>query len=412
MRLTFKIILDKRRKSADNTFPVKLRVYSQSDYKEAFLGFKVKPEEWNDTDWIVLSANPNYEVFNAKIQTERVKVQKLILLADLNSRELTPEDLIAAVNPKPSEPQKKVVKPSIVKYGEDLVKSLTASGKVGNAFVYSCAVNKLKSYVGHDRLTFEELNYKKLTEFNNSMLADGIKVNTVSVYMRTIRAIYNKAIKEGIVPTTSYPFTAFRIKNERTVSRTLTLQEFKSIVSLELPVNTPIWHWRNYFLLSFCFIGMNFSDLLTLKESNIIDGRVIFRRKKTGKIYSIKMTEKAIEILKVYRGKNNPDALMLPVLKQTKDLVKLKKDVWQAIKTCNEYLDRIAEKSSIEKGITTYYARYSWANIARSLGYSKDMIAEALGHEYGNRVTGIYLDNYDNEVIDLMNQKVIDIVVG
>ncbi len=407
MRLTFKIILDKRRKSADNTFPVKLRVYSQSDYKEVFLGFKVKPEEWNDTDWIVLSANPNYEVFNAKIQTERVKVQKLILLADLNSRELTPEDLIAAVNPKPSEPKRKVVKPSIVKYGEDLVKSLTASGKVGNAFVYSCAVNKLKSYVGHDRLTFEELNYKKLTEFNNSMLADGIKINTASVYMRTIRAIYNKAIKEGIVPSTSYPFTAFRIKNERTISRTLTLQEFKSIVCLELPANTPIWHWRNYFLLSFCFIGINFSDLLTLKESNIVDGRVMFRRMKTGKIYSIKMPEKAIEILKVYRGKNNPDGLILPVLKQTKDLVKLKKDIWQAIKTCNEYLERISEKCSIEKGITTYYARYSWANIARSLGYSKDMIAEALGHEYGNRVTGIYLDNYDNDVIDSMNEKVI-----
>ena len=57
-------------------------------------------------------------------------------------------------------------------------------------------------------------------------------------------------------------------------------------------------------------------------------------------------------------------------------------------------------------GLTTYYARYSWANIARKLGYSKDLIAEALGHEYGNRVTGIYLDNYDLEVIDEMNEKV------
>jgi len=32
--------------------------------------------------------------------------------------------------------------------------------------------------------------------------------------------------------------------------------------------------------------------------------------------------------------------------------------------------------------------RYTYANIAKQLGYSKDLIAEALGHEYGNKVTG------------------------
>jgi integrase/recombinase XerD len=40
------------------------------------------------------------------------------------------------------------------------------------------------------------------------------------------------------------------------------------------------------------------------------------------------------------------------------------------------------------------------------MGYSKDLIAEALGHEFGNKVTGIYLDNFDQEVIDDMNEKV------
>jgi predicted HD phosphohydrolase len=67
----------------------------------------------------------------------------------------------------------------------------------------------------------------------------------------------------------------------------------------------------------------------------------------------------------------------------------------------------MAELCNIDKPITTYYARYSWANIARVLGYSKDLIAEALGHDYGNKVTGIYLDNYSNSVIDEMNDRVI-----
>ena len=74
---------------------------------------------------------------------------------------------------------------------------------------------------------------------------------------------------------------------------------------------------------------------------------------------------------------------------------------------CNNYIKKIAKDLQIPKQVSTYYARYSWANISRSLGYSKDLIAEALGHEYGNKVTGIYLDSYDKQIIDAANYNVI-----
>lgn len=411
MSITFKFLLNKRRETSNGNFPVILRVYEGANYNELSLKVRIRESDWNEGLQLVLPTNEDFDIHNSKILGFKSKVQRLILLAELGEQKTSPSEIIGSLVSKESKVESKAAKTSIIKYGEDQVKALTNSGKVGNAFAYSCAINKLKAFVKNKELSFEALTYKMLNDFNDAMLIEGIKINTISVYMRTIRAIYNRAIKEGIVPSTLYPFAAFKIKNERTVSRTLTTAEFNSIVKLDLPVDTPIWHWRNYFLLSFCFRGINFSDLLTLKESNIIDGRIIFRRKKTGKIYSIKIDSKADTILCVYRLLNNPDGLILPVLKQTKDLVKLKKDIWQAIKTCNEYLQRIAEKCTIEKGITTYYARYSWANIARSLGYSKDMIAEGLGHEYGNRVTGIYLDNYDNDIIDAMNEKVIAAVM-
>ncbi|MBL7718320.1 MAG: site-specific integrase [Flavipsychrobacter sp.] len=407
MSITFKFLLNKRREAQEGNYPIILRVYEGANYKELSLKIKIHEQDWCERQQLVLPTNESFEIHNAKILGYKSKVQKLILLAELGEQKINPAEVINILVPKAAKAEARTVKASIIKYGEEQVKALTESGKVGNAFAYSCAINKLKAFVKNRDLSFEDLTFKMLNDFNNAMLVEGIKVNSISVYMRTIRAIYNRAINEGIVPSTLYPFAAFKIKNERTVSRTLTTAEFKAIVNLELPVNTPIWHWRNYFMLSFCFRGINFADLLTLRESNIIDGRVIFRRKKTGKIYSIKIDSIAESILQGYRRHTNPDGLILPVLKQTKDLVKLKKDIWQAIKTCNEYLQRIADKCSIEKGITTYYARYSWANIARSLGYSKDMIAEGLGHEYGNRVTGIYLDNYDNDVIDAMNEAVI-----
>ena len=55
--------------------------------------------------------------------------------------------------------------------------------------------------------------------------------------------------------------------------------------------------------------------------------------------------------------------------------------------------------------------RYSYANVAKQLGYSKDLIAEALGHEYGNSVTGIYLEQFDNDIVDKMNHNLISAIV-
>lgn len=75
---------------------------------------------------------------------------------------------------------------------------------------------------------------------------------------------------------------------------------------------------------------------------------------------------------------------------------------------CNKNLKLIAKRAGMEHSLSTYWARYSWANIARKLGYSKDMIAEALGHSYGNKVTSIYLDDYPSEVIDEMNGRVLE----
>ena len=411
MGITFKILLSKRRANKQQQFPVILRVYKGAIYKEHPLNIKILESDWDSITQTVRDTCADHDVHNPKIASVKSKVQKLILLEDLKENDQAqPEDIITAIAGTPK-PMVKSVKPCIIKYGEALIKQLTNSGKVGNAFVYSCAISKLKTFVG-DTYAFEDLTFKRLTEFQDSMLANRIKVNTISVYMRTIRAVFNRAIREELIPATCYPFNAYRIKNEKTVNRTLTLKEMRSIAKLKLVPDTPIWHWRNYFLLSFCLIGVNFADMLTLTNASIVDGRVVFRRKKTGKVYSILLHPKALEIVSYYAGKGaSKDARLLPVLKQVNDPVKLKTDIWQAIKTCNEYLGKIAESCKIDKPISTYYARYTWANIARSLNASKDIIGQALGHSYGNATTSIYLDDYDNEVIDALNAKVIKAVI-
>jgi integrase len=80
--------------------------------------------------------------------------------------------------------------------------------------------------------------------------------------------------------------------------------------------------------------------------------------------------------------------------------------IHQAVKTCNKYLEKIGTELKLPQKLTTYFSRHSFATIAKRMGYSKDLISEALGHSQGNRITEIYLDSYDMEVIDAMTEQV------
>jgi integrase len=130
---------------------------------------------------------------------------------------------------------------------------------------------------------------------------------------------------------------------------------------------------------------------------------------KTHKVYSILLQKQTKALIEKW---NTDSHYLMPVLSPTLEGMTLKKKTQQAIHICNNYLKKIAKDLGITKEVSTYYARYSWANIARGLGYSKDLIAEALGHEYGNKVTGIYLDSYDHTVIDEANSTVMVKVFG
>ena len=410
METTFKIVLDKRHPKKDLTLPLRLRVYQNRDYKEHTLGISIVEADWDEKLQEVLKSNPNHGIYNSKIATLKAKARKAILFNEDEEYNTTPYELINQISSNGQKNEK--VKPDILAYGKQHIAKLEVEGRIGNSIVYSCAVNKLKGYANKDELPFEEVNYSFIQSFNTALLAEGMKVNGISNYMRTIRALFNKAIKEDIIPQSCYPFSKFKIKNERTINRTLTTAEMACIATCELSNNSIFWHHRNLFMLSFCLIGINFSDLLTLTPENLIDGRIVFRRRKTHKVYSILIHQKAQEILNHYlslhsgKGKD----FILPFVVNKNNPAALKKDVLQAIKNTNDYLGKMAKLCEIKKPVTTYYARYSWANIARSLGYSKDLISEALGHNYGNAVTGIYLDHYGAELIDEMNAKVIKAV--
>ena len=225
--------------------------------------------------------------------------------------------------------------------------------------------------------------------------------------MKTIRAIYNKAIKAGIISKEAYPFTNYKIKTTPTEKRALDISSIKSIMQLQLNENDGLFHYRNYFLTSYMLYGVSFIDMAFLKLENIIDNRIKFFRRKTSKPYDIKITPELKEIIAFYIKDKNKSDFIFPII--TRDTYELQyKDVLWARKRYNQGLKEIAEKCNIEQRLTSYVSRHSFATQAMLQDVPLQAISAMLGH---NRLstTQVYLKSLPNEVLDDYNKKLVEI---
>jgi integrase len=134
---------------------------------------------------------------------------------------------------------------------------------------------------------------------------------------------------------------------------------------------------------------------------------VEYKRRKTHKNYSIKLFLEAQVLFEQLHADGSN--YLLPILPNDtqEDSIETKKVIRQFIKTTNKYLKRMSEQIRLSSPATTYTSRHSFGTIAKRLGYSNELIAEALGHEYGNKITNIYLDTFDTDVLDAMHKHVI-----
>ena len=395
----FKALIDKRRPLKDGTYPLVIRVHSGRKRSDINLKIYLKENQFDPISQKVKRNHPNEKVINQRLKQTLLDLEKTKLNLEITDEALSAEKIKNTLI-------KPIPKLNFIEYGKKVVEEMRAVNRLGNALAYEGALNALQTYSGRSDLQFKEVNYELLVLIENKMAKEELKRNTIASYNRSIRAIFNRAINEGLTDAKYYPYRKYKIKGEKTAKRNIAKEDIATIDKLPLERESQQWHARNYFMLSFNLRGISFADMASIKPSDIANGRLAYKRKKTHKHYNIKLTTKAKEILSYYQ---QPDrTYLLPVIGE--DIAtnpdRQRKTIIQAIKVCNKYLKEIGETAKISKLLTTYVARYSWANIAKSLGYSKDLIAEALGHEFGNPVTGIYLDSFDQDVIDAMNEEV------
>lgn len=396
---TYKVVLDKRRQLKNGSYPLIVRIFNGNDHSAINLNTRLMENEFDCNAQKVVANHPCCKLINQKIQKTLLEVQQAILRLEIDDEVITSSIIKArVVKPKP--------KLSFIQFENTLIEQMESVGRLGNASSYRCALTALKNYSGMSDIQFKEFSYGLLCLVENKMLSAGLKRNSIAAYNRALRAIFNRAINEELVEFKFYPFRKFKIKSEATTKRNISKEQIKAIAEMQLIPHSQLWHSRNYFTLSFNLRGMSFADMASIKPADILNGRLVYRRKKTHKLYDIKLTDAAKKIIIEYQ---KPGArYILPLLGDEilPKTINERVAVQQAVKVCNKYLERIAQELKLPVKVTTYFARHSWATIAKKMGYSKELISESLGHSFGNKITESYLDSFDQEVIDAMNEEV------
>ncbi|TWR30461.1 tyrosine-type recombinase/integrase [Mucilaginibacter pallidiroseus] len=402
------LVLDDRRAKSNGTYPIVIRVTHNRRTAAFPVGISVKKEHWDEHNCTLLKSHPNYKSLHTAINNAYHKVQKSTEEL-LNNQQFTLKALKEKIRVQPVIEVEATKLLTFNEYANRLINDLYQNNKVGNAIVYQTAVNRLISFANFTELTFEQVNYRLLENFKNKLVSDGVKPNTVSNYFRTLRAIFNKAIKEKLVSRDAYYFTDIAFKPERTAKRSISKEAVIKFVNYSPETSKQECNAKDYFILSFSLIGISFTDLAYLKPSNIKAGRLVYKRRKTGRTYDIKLTTSAVAILKNFEDVTS--GYLLPILPKAikEDSLQAKNIILQWIKTTNKYLKKISGNLKIGK-VTTYVARHTWATLAKRMGYSNELIAEAMGHQYGNRTTAIYLDDFEQHVIDNLNSAIQEFV--
>jgi integrase len=393
------LVLENRRATKEGKYPLLFRIGLNRKYAYISTGIYLFPSQFNSAKGTITD-DAELSLYIKKLETEYLEK----LHTNINKYHSFTDPLEIKsflLNKLPDEI-------SITEFWEEHVATLNNSGRNGGARVYKMSLSVLSKNTNLS-IPFSKFSYKDLLLLESKLYKNGMSANGIGVYMRSFRAICNKAINMDLIGYEWYPFRKFKIKKEKTTPRVLSIIEMRSYFNY--PIQPTHLFYKSWLIgkLILMLRGINLKDLLLLSNKNIKGNRIIYKRAKTGKIYSIKITNEVAEILKQFTLNNT----LLGILSDA-DLLDKEKLVdihVQKRKVINSHLSKIGKMLEVNEAISTYVFRYSYANIAKQLGYSKDLIAEALGHEYGNSVTGIYLEQFDNDIVDKMNQDLISTVV-
>jgi site-specific recombinase XerD len=275
-------------------------------------------------------------------------------------------------------------------------------GKVRSSETYRSMLNSFTCFRKGVDLTFDMMDGMLMELYEAWMRKCGLTRNSTSFYMRILRTNYKLAVEKGVTPD-RHPFRKVYCGIDKTVKRSLPFSEIKKISALDLSRKPSMDFARDMFMFSFCTRGMSFIDMAYLKKADLNNGCLAYRRKKTGQLMMIEWTKQMQDIIDKY--KSDGTSYLLPII--TREDGSERRQYQNQMRKINRLLKDIANRAGLPFSLSMYYARHSWATIARGRDVPLAVISEGLGHD-SETTTQIYLDSIKSSEVDKVNRMILE----
>ena len=362
--------------------------------------YRLFPEEWNGKrSTVIFGSNNERKAFllslRENIRRDMKRFGKIRSRLDAEGLSYSADDII-------NEFKRFVTDCSLFNFAQSIIALLKHDSRLRTAETYKSALMSFSRFRNNKDIILDCITSETMESYEAWLKNRGVVPNTISFYMRILRAVYNRAVEKGMIENL-LPFRKVYTGIDKTVKRALPISALKKIKSLNLSQQPSLDYARDMFLLSFCLRGMSFIDMAYLKKSDLKDGYVTYRRRKTGQQLIIQWTNEMQLILNKYP--ENESIYLLPIIRNnntnTRCICRNKSY------NINHSLKKIAGMTGVNIPLTLYVARHSWASAAKTNGVPVSVISEGMGHD-SESTTRIYLASLDTSLIDRANSLVIN----
>ena len=299
----------------------------------------------------------------------------------------------------------------VVAFMKQVADGLQMGGNFGTAHIYRSSLNAIIAYRGKGDFTFREVTPEWLKGFEIHLRSRGCSWNTVSTYLRTFRAVYNRAVDNGMAPYVPHLFRSVYTGTRADRKRSLSDEDMKKVFAKiqTSGIRPDMQRARDLFILMFLLRGLPFVDLAYLRKSDLHDNVITYRRRKTGRPLSVTLTSEAMTILKRYMSRDSSSPYLLPLLSSCEGTEEAYHEYQLALRHFNRQLMLLGEMLGLGDKLSSYTARHTWATTAYYCEIHPGIISEAMGHS-SITVTETYLKPFQNKKIDEANKRVVDFV--
>lgn len=380
---------------SDHEGTIYYQIIHERKVRQLLTEYRVFPVEWDESRSVVTTTQKSERkslilFIRERIRWDVERLTKIDRKLDANGLIYTADDVIDEFNRYAHEY-------SLFNFMEGIIAKLKQNGKTRTSETYKSTLNSFKKFRNGEDIMLDCITSEIMEAYEAWHKNRGVAPNTISFYTRILRAVYNRAVEDDIIENRN-PFRHVYTGVDKTVKRALPLAVIKKIKALDLSLAPALDYARDMFLMSFYLRGMSFIDMAFLKKTDLKNGYVTYRRRKTGQQLIIEWTKEMQMILDKYP--ENKSDYLLPVIRNPG--LNERCTYRNTGYNINHSLKRIARMVGVTIPLTLYVARHSWASAAKAKGIPLSVISEGMGHD-SEATTQIYLASLDTSVVDKAN---------